>query len=118
MTNAKVTVYHKPTCTTCRKLWKLLEAQGIDARAVDYFLEPLGRDDLARVLRKAGLGPQDVLRARAPEYKALGLKDSGLSDGELLDLLAEHPNLLERPIVVRGARAVLARPVERVLELF
>ncbi|MGD8318877.1 MAG: ArsC/Spx/MgsR family protein [Gemmatimonadota bacterium] len=117
MSDETIVVYQKPTCTTCRKLFKLLDGEGVAFERVNYFLEPLSRVRLSRLLKKAGLKPRDVLRARAPQYKALGLADPSVSDTRLLDLLVEHPDLLQRPIVERGDRAVLARPVERVREI-
>ena len=97
---------------------KLLVEEGVDFERVDYFVEPLGKRRLKALLAKAGLSPRDVLRKRDPAFKELGLADPDTSDAVLLDALVAHPGLLERPIVERGARAVLGRPVERVRELF
>ncbi len=110
-------IYEKRTCTTCRKLSALLEERGVEAEKVDYFLEPLDEPRLRELLRKAGLRPADVLRTREDAYRELGLARQELSDDELIGLLVERPELLQRPIVERGERAVLARPPERVLEL-
>lgn len=117
MTTPRITVYQKPTCTTCRKLFDLLTEAGVDFDKVDYFVEPLSRSRLQRLLKKAGLRPRDVLRAKAPQYEEMGLADPKVSDARLLDLLVAHPDLLQRPIVERGDRAVLARPPERVREI-
>jgi arsenate reductase len=113
----RITVYEKPTCTTCRKLFDLLKESGVDFEKVNYFVEPLSKAQLQRLLRKAGLKPRDVLRAKAPQYKELGLADPKVGDARLLELLVAHPDLLQRPIVERGDRAVLARPPERVREI-
>jgi len=113
----RITVYEKPTCTTCRKLHDLLVEAGVDFDRVNYFVEPLSRAKLTSLLRKAGLKPRDALRTKAPQYKDLGLDDLAIGDERLLDLLVEHPDLLQRPIVERGRRAVLARPPERVREI-
>jgi arsenate reductase len=107
-------VYEKPTCTTCRKLAALLTERGIDFERVDYHVEPLSEDEIRALLRKAGVGPREVLRAKESEYKALRGDES---DDELIALMAKHPALLQRPIVEVGDRAVLARPPERVLEV-
>ena len=110
-------VYEKPTCTTCRKLVKLLEEEGVPFERVDYMVEPLPEATLRVLLDKAGLRPRDVLRPR--EARAAGITpDDGRSDDEILALLVERPELLQRPIVEKGDRAVLARPVENVRELF
>lgn len=114
---AELTIYEKPTCTTCRKLNALLAERGIDAERIDYHVTGLTEDEIRELVRKAGVGPRELLRTREPVYKELGLGEREVSDDELIALMAEHPQLLQRPIVVRGDRAVLARPVERVLEL-
>jgi arsenate reductase (glutaredoxin) len=113
---ADLTVYEKPTCTTCRKLFALLAERGIDAERVDYHVTGLTDREIRDLLAKAGARPADVLRTREPAY-AEHVAGRDLSDDALIALMAEHPELVQRPIVVRGDRAVLARPVERVLEL-
>jgi arsenate reductase len=115
---ADLTIYEKSTCTTCRSLSALLDERGIDADRVQYHVEGIDEATIRDLLAKAEVGPRDVLRTREPLVAELGLLDgAGVSDDELIALMAKHPELLQRPIVVRGDRAVLARPVERVLEL-
>lgn len=96
---------------------KLLEEEGVDFARVNYYVEPLTKRKLAGLLRKAGLEPRDVLRTREPLYRELGLDGPDVSDSEILDALVAHPDLLQRPIVERGGRAVLGRPLERVREI-
>jgi arsenate reductase len=110
---SEITVYEKPTCTTCRGLAALLEERGIDFARVNYFIEPLDEAQLRALLGKAGLRPRDVVRMKEPGAAQLPLDDDGLT----LRALVERPELLQRPIVERGDRAVLARPPERVLPL-
>ena len=110
----EVRVYEKPTCTTCRKLARLLDERGIDFERVNYHVEPLTADEIRALLNKAGASPRDVLRAKEPEYQQLTGDES---DDELIALMVEHPALLQRPIVEVDDRAVLARPPERVLEI-
>ena len=115
---ADLTIYEKSTCTTCRNLSALLDERGIDADRVHYHVEGIDEATIRELLAKAEVGPRDVLRTREPLVAELGLLEgAGVSDDELIALMAKHPELLQRPIVVRGDRAVLARPVERVLEL-
>jgi arsenate reductase (glutaredoxin) len=109
----ELTVYEKPTCTTCRRLTALLTERGIDFDRVNYFIDPLTEDQLASLLKKARLRPRDVVRTKEPGASELPLDD----DQATLRALAERPELLQRPIVERGDRAVLARPPENVLEL-
>jgi arsenate reductase len=108
-----ITVYEKPTCTTCRKLAALLTERGTDFERVNYVVDPLSADQIANLLAKAGLRPRDVVRMKEPGARALPLDD----DAAVLAALADDPALLQRPIVVNGDRAVLARPPEKVLEL-
>ncbi len=114
---AGLTVYEKPTCTTCRKLAALLAERGIAFERVDYHVEGLTEAEIRTLLAKAGMRAHEALRRKEPLYRELGLDTRDASEDELIALMAEHPQLLERPIVVRGDRAVLARPVERVREL-
>ena len=115
---ADLTIYEKRTCSTCRSLSALLHDRGIDAERVQYHVEGIDEATIRELLRKAGIGPRDALRRREPLVIELGLLEGeGVGDDELIALMAQHPELLQRPIVVRGDRAVLARPVERVLEL-
>jgi arsenate reductase (glutaredoxin) len=114
---ATLTVYEKPTCTTCRKLHALLTERGVNFDSVEYHVTGLSESELRELLRKLGVGPRAVLREREPLVNELGLDREQVSDDELIAQMVEHPVLVQRPIVVRGERAVLARPVERVLEL-
>jgi arsenate reductase (glutaredoxin) len=109
----ELTVYEKPTCTTCRNLFALLTERGIEFERVNYIVEPLSASEIAALLAKAGLRARDVVRMKEPGARELPLDD----DDAVLAALEARPELLQRPIVVRGDRAVLARPPERVLEL-
>lgn len=115
---ADLVVYEKNTCTTCRNLAALLAERGVDFDRVEYHVEGLPEEKLRELLRKGGMTPADVLRRREPLVAELGLDGEDLPpDDEVVRLMAEHPEIVQRPIVERGDRAVLARPVERVLEL-
>ncbi len=113
----KITVYEKPTCTKCREMDKLLRECGVPFEKVNYYLEPLSKKKLTELVRKLGVKPRELLRKSEPVYKELGLADGEFSDGELIALMVEHPDLLQRPIVERGDRAVLGRPTENVKAL-
>lgn len=108
-----ITVYEKPTCTTCRRLATLLIERGVDFERVNYFIDPLNEDQLRRLLRKARLRPCDVVRTKEPGARDLPLDD----DEATLQALVQRPELLQRPLVERGDRAVLARPPENVLKI-
>lgn len=113
----QLTIYEKPTCTTCRKTVKLLQEQGIEFEDINYFIEPLSAAKIAELLDKMAITPRELLRPKDPLFKELGLKDSEHSDLELIALMAEHPGLIQRPIAEKGGTAVLCRPFDRVLEI-
>lgn len=96
---------------------KLLEEAGVDFARVNYVVDPLSRDQLQKLLDKARLSPRDVVRKNEPLYRELGLGRNSVSNAQLLSALVEHPALLERPIVERGSRAVLGRPIDNVYAL-
>ena len=114
---AELMVYEKRTCTTCRNLAALLEGRGIAFDRVDFHVEPLGEDEIRELVRKTGRPARELFRAREPVYAELALGDREVGDDEAIALMSEHTELMQRPVVVRGDRAVLARPVERVSEL-
>jgi arsenate reductase len=116
--NDTLTVYEKPTCSTCRNLVKLLQERGIEFERVNYIIDPIPRAKLADLAKKMRGRPHEMLRAKEQAFKDLNRPADSLSDDEVLDLLARHPELVQRPIVERGDRAVVARPVERVDEVF
>ena len=96
---------------------KLLRESGIPYDKVNYYVAPLSRKKLTELIRKMNLKPRDLLRKSEPVYKELGLAEEKFSDSELIALMIEHPDLLQRPIVERGDRAVLGRPTENVKKL-
>lgn len=109
-----ITVYEKRTCTTCRKLSELLSERGIDFDTVEYHVEGLTEPEIRELLAKADIPPSAALRMR--EEGAAELAEAGDEDA-IIAAMAQRPELLQRPIVVNGDRAVLARPVERVLDI-
>jgi arsenate reductase (glutaredoxin) len=113
----KITVYQKPTCTTCRQVHAALRDAGVDFEAVDYYTDPIPKAKLKDLLRKMGLTPRELLRTKEARYKALRLGERELTDDELVELMAENPDLIQRPIVEKGSRAILARPAERLREI-
>ena len=114
---AILTVYEKPTCSTCRKLCALLTERGVDFESIDYHLTGIKEGELRELLHKLGSGPREILRMREPLVKDIDLGEPGVSDEELIAQMAAYPELIQRPIVVCGDRALLARPIERALEL-
>lgn len=108
-----VLVYEKHTCTTCRRLAALLAERGVDFERVEYHVDGLDEGELRDLLRKAGVPAADLLRMREDGAGELAVAD----EDTIVAAMVERPELLQRPVVVNGDRAVLARPVERVLEI-
>jgi arsenate reductase len=114
---ADITIYHKPTCTTCRQAVQMLKDSGTPFTAVNYYERSFSKTQLKNLLKKAGLSPKDVLRTKEDLYQELGLAKKQLSDDELLDLMVKHPDLIQRPIVEKGDQAILARPADSIKKL-
>jgi len=114
---AAITIYQKPTCSTCREAVRLLKDSGTPFTAINYYEQPFTKAQLKSLLKKAGLSPKDVLRTKEDLYKDLGLAKKSLSDEELVDLMVKHPDLIQRPIVEKGEQAMLARPAESIKKL-
>ncbi|MYM65008.1 arsenate reductase (glutaredoxin) [Pseudomaricurvus sp. HS19] len=112
-----VTIYHNPRCSKSRQTLALLEENGIAPEVVQYLETPPDADTLRELLGKLGIGARDLLRKGEDDYKELNLKDPSLSEQQLIEAMVSHPKLIERPIVVKGGKAVLGRPPENVLEL-
>lgn len=114
---AEATVYFNPRCSKCRTAWSLLEEQGVDAEQYRYLEAGPDRTELERVMALLGIDdPRQMTRTGEDAYRDLGLADA--DHDALIDAMVEQPILIERPIVIRGDRAVIARPPERALELF
>jgi arsenate reductase len=109
-----IVVYEKRTCSTCRKLAELLDERGVEFERVEYQEAGLSEGVIRELLAKAGISATDALRMR--EEGAVELAGEGDEDA-IVRAMAERPALLQRPFVVNGPRAVLARPIERALEI-
>ena len=112
----KITVYEKPTCTTCKKVVLILKEKGIEFEEINYFIEPFTQDKIESLLKKLGMKPSDLLRKNEKAYKKLDLKS--YDESQILELLLLESDLIQRPIVEKGDKAILARPPEKIYELF
>lgn len=111
------TLYHNTRCSKSRGALELLQSRGIEPEVVYYLETPPSPAQLRELLRMLGLPARELLRKGEDEYRTLGLDDPSLSEDALIEAMAEHPKLIERPVFVNHGRAVIARPPERVLEL-
>ncbi len=110
----KITVYEKPTCSKCREMDKLLRESGVDYEKINYYVQALSKTKIKQLLSKMGITARELLRSSEATYKELGLANSKHNDDELVDLMVKHPELMQRPIVEKGDKAVLGRPTENV----
>jgi arsenate reductase len=108
-------IYHNPKCSTSRKTLELLRDNGIEPKIVQYLKTPPSRDELVTMIRDAGIDVRSAVRKRESLYAELNLADA--SDDQLLDAMAEHPILIERPFVVTAKGTRLARPIDAVREI-
>lgn len=112
------TIYHNPRCSKCRAALALLHERGVEPRVIEYLEHPPSVAELSVLLGRLGFTDvRQLMRKGEAEYAALGLGNPALSRAALLSALAEHPQLIERPIFVHEARAVIGRPPEKVLEI-
>ena len=111
------TLYHNTRCTKSRGALELLRERGLEPDVVFYLEQPPSIDRLREIVAMLGTGARGLLRTGEPEYAELGLDDPSLDDEALLAAMHAHPQLIERPVFVRGGRAVIGRPSDRVLEL-
>lgn len=108
-------IYHNPRCSKSREALALLIERGLQPVVIDYLATPPDLAALRALLQQLGVGARELLRSGEADYERLGLADANLSDDALLAAIAQHPRLMQRPIVVNGQRAVIARPPELAL---
>jgi arsenate reductase (glutaredoxin) len=113
---ADITIYQKPTCTTCKEVFQILKETNTDFDAVDYFTDPIPKARLRELIQKLGLPVEVLIRKKDQLYTDLRLGEKKLTEDQWLDLLAIYPDLLQRPIVERGDKAILARPARKIRE--
>ncbi len=114
---SEITIYHNPRCSKSRAALALLEENDITPNIVYYLDTPPSQDQLQALLSKLGMGIRDILRRSEAEYDEFNLGDTDLNEEIIFDIVCKHPKLIERPILVRGDRAIIGRPPENALQL-
>ena len=112
-----VVIWHNPKCSTSRKVLETIRAKGVEPKIVDYQQTPPSAGEITATLKAMQMTPRDLLRRKNTPYDELGLDDPKLSDQELIAAMAEHPLLIERPVVKTEKGTRLCRPVERLQEI-
>lgn len=110
-----LTIYHNPRCSKSRQTLQLIEDNGAEVTIVEYLKQPLTADQIVTLKEKLGVAAIDMMRTKEDEFKAQGLQDA--NEQQLIAAMVNTPKLIERPIVVKGERAVIGRPPENVLVL-
>ncbi len=109
-----IKIYHNPRCSKSREVLNILESGEEPLEIIKYLDSPLNADQLSELLDKLEMRPKELLRKNEPIWKEK-YKGRELSDKQIIAAMIEHPKLIERPIVVKGNKAIVARPTERVL---
>ncbi len=112
-----VTIYHNPACGTSRNTLALIRNAGVEPTIVEYLKTPPSRDELVSLLARMGISARELLRGKEVRATELGLNDPAVTDAQLLDAMAAHPILMNRPVVVTPWGAALCRPSETVLDI-
>jgi len=112
-----IKIWHNPRCSKSRDSLKLLEEKGIEAEVVKYLVETPTKEELEEMLTMLGLNSaRELMRTKEAIYKELNLKEES-SEEALITAMVEHPKLIERPIVIKGNKAAIGRPIQKVIDL-
>jgi len=113
----KVTIWHNPRCSKSRQTLQLIRDQQVEPEVVEYLKTPPSTEELEDLLEKLRMEPRELMRKKEAPYEELSLSDPSLMRKDLIRAMVDNPVLIERPVILRGNRAVLGRPPENVLEL-
>ncbi len=116
--SSSLKIFHNPRCSKCRQTKQIIDNKGISAEVVEYLKTPPTAAELETILDMLQMQPRELMRKHEAPYKELNLDDESLDRETLIQAMVDHPILIERPIVIRGDKAVIGRPPENVLELF
>ena len=112
-----VQMLHNPRCSKSRQTLALLEENGVDVQVIQYLNTPPTKLELETLLDKLAISARDLLRKGEDDYKNLNLNNPNMTEEQLIDAMVSHPKLIERPIVIKGDKAIIGRPPETVLDI-
>ena len=112
------TIYHNPRCSKSRQTLAIMNENNVDVKIIKYLTDPPTAEKLEEISKKLAISPMDFIRKNESEFTGLDLNNYNGSDFELCEIMSKNPKLIERPIVIKGDRAIIGRPPENVLELF
>ncbi len=113
----KVTMYHNPRCSTCRKTLDLIRKHDIEPEIIEYLKTPPSREQLRTLLKLLNAHPRDIMRSKETAYSEHKLDNQSLTTDELIDAMITYPQLIQRPIIIKGDKAIIGRPPENVLKI-
>ncbi|DAB28280.1 MAG: arsenate reductase (glutaredoxin) [Sulfurimonas sp. RIFOXYD12_FULL_33_39] len=115
---SKLKIWHNPKCSKSREAKSMLEDKNQEFEVFEYLKEDITKDELKNIIKMLCISDiREMLRTKEDEYKELGIAEKNLSQEEIMDIVLKHPKLIERPIIIKGSKAVIARPMERLAEL-
>ena len=112
----KIIIYQKPACSTCKEVYQALQTANVEFDTVDYYTMPVSKAKLKELVAKMGVSVKDIIRVKEQVYQDLKLGEKSLTDDQLLDMISIYPDLLQRPIVEKGDKAILAKPAKKIKE--
>ncbi len=112
-----VTIYYNPNCSKCRMVKEIAQQQQVSFDIVEYLQSPLAEEEIRSLLRKLKVPASDLLRSSDSLYKELQIDKKILDENEIISLIAKYPKLMQRPIVVKGDKAIIARPPEKIFDI-
>ncbi|MEJ2372257.1 MAG: arsenate reductase (glutaredoxin) [Sulfurimonas sp.] len=111
-----ITIWHNPRCSKSRQALALLDENGCEKEVIKYLEQTPNKSEIKKVLAMLGISPRELMRTKEDIYKELDLKNEN-NEEKLIEAMAENPKLIERPIIIKGNKAIIARPPEKALEL-
>ncbi|MFT4607840.1 MAG: arsenate reductase [Gammaproteobacteria bacterium] len=117
MTNEPLTIFHNPSCSKSREALQILEQHKTQPKVIEYLDTPPSQSDIRQIAKKLGVAPIDLFRTTEKSYVDAGYQADLMTDEEIIEAIAKHPSLLQRPIVIYGNKAIIGRPPIKVLDI-